>query len=158
MVMGGALALALGACSDDGDESGDAPRAASTSDDGAGADPTADPTVVPSDDPSVTEVTVDCPAFEDAARRIADAQALLYGPSGDPEQAIADLQVELEALKEGAPDDVRQALTDLGAGFEDAAELLADPTKGNQARLVALAPELAEAGERITTYVTEQCG
>lgn len=143
----------LGACSDDDPEAepGDGPTTVSSSDIGS-------PTGKPTDDPSVSEITVDCPKFEKLAREIADAQAALYDPAGDPEQAIADLQAGLEELKEGAPEDIQQALTDLGSGFQDAAELLADPTQTNQARLVALAAELAADGQRVTTYVTEQCG
>lgn len=145
------LVMSLGACSDDPDSSSDGPRSTSTSDIGS-------PTGDSSDDPSVTEVTVDCPEFEDAAKKIAEAQAALYDPSGDADQAIDDLQTELDALKDGAPDDVKQALTDLGSGFQDAADLLKNPTQANQARLVALAPELADDGQTVTDYITEQCG
>lgn len=110
----------------------------------------------PSDGPP-SEVTVDCPEFEDTARKIVDAQASLYTAAGDPE-AIDDLVAELDALKEGAPEDVRTALDDMGTAFRDAAELLEEPTAQSRAELVALAPGLSDAGRTITEYVQEQCG
>jgi len=143
-----ALIASLAACSDDPES--DAP---------SDADPTASVgTASGTAEPSVTEVTVDCPEFADTAKKIVEAQAKLYTPGGDATQAIDDLLAELEALKEGAPEDVQQALTDLGSGFQDAAELLEDPTQENQAALAALAPELAADGETITGYITEECG
>jgi uncharacterized phage infection (PIP) family protein YhgE len=145
------VGLSLGACSDDSDSSsGDGPKSPSTSDIGSPADD-------PADDPSVTEVTVDCPEFEDAAKKIADAQTALYDPAGNTDEAIDDLLAELDALKKGAPDDVQQALTDLSSGFQDAADLLENPTQGNQARLVALASQLADDGRQVTDYIQEQC-
>jgi hypothetical protein len=143
-----ALVASLSACSDDPD-----------SDSSSNEDPTASVgSASGTGEPSVTEATVDCPEFADTAKKIVEAQAELYTPGGDAAQAIDDLLVELEALKEGAPEDVQQALTDLGSGFQDAAELLEDPTPENQAALAALAPELATDGETVTTYITEQCG
>ena len=143
-----ALIASLAACSDD-------PEADAPSDD----DPTASlGSASGTAEPSVTEVTVDCPEFADTAQKIVEAQAELYTPGGDATQAIDDLLVELEALKEGAPEDVQQALTDLGSGFQDAATLLEDPTGENQAKLVGLSEQLAEDGETVTGYITEQCG
>jgi len=143
-----ALVASLAACSDDDPDS----------DSSSNDDPTAS-VGSPSGtaEPSVTEVTVDCPEFADTAKKIVEAQADLYTPGGDAKQAIDDLLVELEALKEGAPEDVQQALTDLGSGFQDAAALLEDPTPENQAALVDLAEQLAEDGETVTGYITEQC-
>ena len=143
-----ALAASIAACSDDPD-----------SDSPANEDPTSSVgTASGTAEPSVTEATVDCPEFAETARTIVEAQTELYTPGGDAAQAIDDLLVELEALKEGAPEDVQQALTDLGSGFQDAADLLEDPTRENQAQLVALAEQLAEDGETVTGYITEQCG
>lgn len=144
-----ALVTSLAACSDDDPDSDP-----SSNDDPTAAVGTPSGTA----EPSVTEVTVDCPEFADTAKKIVEAQTELYTPGGDAAQAIDDLLVELEALKEGAPEDVQQALTDLGSGFQDAAGLLEDPTSENQAALVELAPQLAEDGATVTGYITEQCG
>lgn len=144
-----ALAASLAACSDDDPDSGSSPNDDPTSSVGS-ASGTAEP--------SATEVTVDCPEFAETAKKIVEAQAELYTPGGDAKQAIDDLLVELEALKKDAPDDVQQALTDLGSGFQNAAALLEDPTRENQAQLIELAPQLAEDGETVTGYITEQCG
>jgi len=144
-----ALVASLAACSDDPDS--DSPSS------GVSKSPSSSASG-PSDDPA-TEVTVDCPEFADTAGKIIEAQAELYSAGGgDASQAIDDLLVELEALKEGAPDDVQGALTNLGSGFQDAAALLESPTKQNQAKLVELAPQLSEDGQKITAYITSECG
>ena len=139
-VAGLALVLSLSACSGDPEpESGPGP---------ATSDPPGDP---------LTEVTISCPEFEDTARRIAEAQAELYSGTSDAE-VVDSLVAELDALKEGAPEEVRSALDDMGAGFREAAELLADPSAKDRAALARLAPELAADGETITAYITTQCG
>lgn len=128
------LALGLSACSDDesGSDSGDTP-----------SDP-------------LTEITIDCDQFEDAAQRITEAQAELYADSGSQE-AIDTLLEELEALEADAPPGIQAALDDMSEGFQDAAELLEDPTRKSKERLADLAPELAEDGQEITDYITSQC-
>lgn len=131
------LALGLSACSDDGD------------------DPESGP--APTSDAPLTEITISCPEFEDVAKRITDAQATLYSGTGGT-AAIDDLVAELEALEDGAPEDVQTALEDMGAAFRDAAALLEKPTRESKAKLAALAPELAQAGQTITAYITAECG
>jgi hypothetical protein len=133
-----ALALALTACSDDGGDDRE-----------SGGSPTADA--------PLTEVTIDCPEFEDVAEKITDAQTELYSGTGDA-AVIDDLVAELDALKEGAPEDVQTALDDMGEAFRDAAALLEKPTRKAKAELAALAPQLAEAGQTITSYITSECG
>lgn len=127
------LAAALAACSDD-------------SGDGDSADPSA----------SLTEITIDCDEFQEAADRVTQAQADLYGGTGGAE-AIDTLIAELEALKEDAPDNVRAALTDMATAFRDAAELLENPTPENEDELTKLAPQLEAASRTITDYVTSEC-
>ena len=147
-----ALVAALAACSDDpepGSDS-DAPSSSGSSSSGAASD-------TPNNDVSVG--TIDCPEFADAAAKIVQAQSDLYAASGDgdPGVAIEDLVAELDGLKEGAPEDIQEALSQLGDGFERAAELLDSTSQQAQAELVSLAPQLAEAGQQITDYVAEQC-
>lgn len=141
-----ALAVSLAACSDDPDNessSGDGSDAPSATSDGP--------------DAPLTEITVDCPEFEGVAQRIADAQTALYSGQGNADEAIEELQSELEGLKEGAPEDVQEALTDMGRAFGAAAEILRDQTP-DQTELLELAPRLSEASQTITEFVTEQCG
>jgi len=142
-VLAVALAVALSACSDDPESEPESKPQSS----GQSGSP----------DAPFTEVTVDCPEFEDVAQRILDAQAAIYTGAGGPEE-IDDLVAELDALKEGAPEDVQTALTDMGEGFRDAAELLERPTRKNRIKLVELAPKLSENGQAITTYITAECG
>lgn len=108
-----------------------------------------------SSDP-LTPIALECDEFADTSARINDAQAELYSGSGDGE-AIDALVAELEALEEGAPDDVQESLRDMAEAFRDAEEILADPTPQNQARLARLAPELADDGQRISAYIASQC-
>ncbi|MCW2797604.1 hypothetical protein [Nocardioides sp.] len=130
-----ALALSLAACSDDSKS---------------------DPDPSPSD-VVFTEVTIDCPQFADAAKKITDAQAALYDGTGGA-GAIDDLVTELNALKEGAPDDIKAALTDMAAAFRDAAQLLENPNPENQAQLADLSAKLSTDSQKITAYITSKCG
>ena len=131
------LAVALSACSDDGEEPWSSEQK--------------------SPDASLTEVTIDCPEFADTAQRITAAQTELYSGTAD-DATIDELVSELDGLKEGAPEDVQTALDDMGAAFRDASELLDDPTPANRAKLLDLGPMLAEDGQTITAYITAQCG
>ena len=141
-----ALAVSLAACSDDPDDessSGDGSEAPSATSGGP--------------DEPLTEIAVDCPEFEGVAQRIAEAQTALYSGQDNADEAVEELQSELEGLKEGAPDDVQQALTDMGKAFGAAAEILRDQTP-DQTELLELAPRLSEASQTITEFVREQCG
>ena len=142
-----ALAASLAACSDDPDSDPPSSRGSESPSSTAPGAP---------DDP-LTDVTVDCPEFEGVAQRIADAQTALYSGQGNADETIADLQAELEGLKEGAPDDVQQALTDMGQAFEAAAKIMRDETP-DQTELLELAPRLSDASQTITEFVTDQCG
>lgn len=132
-VLGAVLVAATAACSDD-----------------------PDPDARPSG--PMTEITVDCEEFADAAKAITDAQTALYASGPDSDDAIDALVAELDGLKDDAPDDVRAALTSLGAGFRSAEAILADPTPEKQAELAELAPRLAEDGQKVTAYITSECG
>lgn len=130
------LALSLTACDDD--------------------DPKSDAGASPSD-VQLTEVTIDCPQFAEAAQKITEAQAALYDGTGGA-GAIDDLVTELNALKDGAPDDIRAALTDMAAAFRDAADILENPNAQNQAALADLSAKLSTDSQKITAYITSKCG
>ena len=145
------LAVTLAACSDDPDSKSDSDAPSNgESESSAVSEPP---------DNDVTVGSIDCPEFADVAAKIVQAQTDLYAPSGagDPGAAVDDLVAELDGLKEGAPEDVQEALSELGDGFERAAELLEDGTQQAQAELLTLAPQLAAAGQKINDYVAEQC-
>lgn len=147
-----ALVASMAACSDDDEPKSDSDKPSSNESTSQG-----DASDTPSDEESVG--SIDCPEFADIAAKIVTAQTELYSPSGtgDPGAAIDDLVAELDGLKEGAPEDVQEALSELGDGFERAAELLEDATQQGKAELLTLAPQLAAAGETITDFVAEQC-
>jgi hypothetical protein len=130
-----ALALALSACTGDDDS----------------ADPE------PNRSDPVTEITVDCDRFSDTTTKITDAQTALYSGSGGT-AAIDTLTAELTALKADAPADIQTALTDMLAAFRDAEKLLDKPTPENKAKLADLSPKLSADGQKITAYITSQCG
>jgi hypothetical protein len=111
-----------------------------------------------SDKPSapMTEVTIACDKFSDTAKKIADAQAEIYAGTGGTE-AIDSLRHELDALKDGAPADVKDALTEMADAFEKAQEIMADPTQANPAELADLGPKLSADGQKITAYVVSKC-
>lgn len=113
-----------------------------------------DPESSPSDE--LTEITLACEKFDDTAKKITDAQASLYSGTGSTE-AIDTLEAELSALKDGAPADVRTALTDLSAAFRDAEQILEKPTPENTAKLAAVAQKLSDDGQKITAYIASEC-
>lgn len=128
-----ALALAASGCSSD--------------DDGGATTPPTDP---------VSEITLDCDKYDDAARAITQAQAALYSAPGSA-GAIDRLADELAALKKDAPSEISAALTRLETGFRQAEQYLEDPTPKNSTHLVELAPELSADGQKVTAYITSQC-
>ncbi len=113
-----------------------------------------DPESSPSDE--LTEITLACEKFEDTAKKITDAQASLYSGTGDTE-AIDTLEAELSALKDGAPADVRTALTDLSTAFRDAEQILEKPTPENTSKLADVAQKLSDDGQKITAYIASEC-
>lgn len=125
------LLLTLAACADDTDDEPDA-------------------------DPTPTEITIDCDEFERTAALITQAQTDLYSGTGGPE-TIDTLVAELEALEDGAPGEVRLALTEMADAFREAEQLLEHPSPQGQQRLLDLAPELADHSQTITEYVVDQC-
>jgi hypothetical protein len=116
----------------------------------------------PEADPSapLSDVAVDCDRYEDTAQRITDAQTALYDGKDSPDDtaAVDALVTELDALKDDAPDDVDTALTDLGAAFRSAQQLLEAPTGDDGAELAALASSLAEDSQTVTAWILDQCG
>lgn len=128
------LAVALSACSgdDDGDDAGPNP-----------SDP-------------VSEITLDCDEYDDAAQAITQAQAALYAAPGS-DGAIDRLAEELAALMDDAPSEISSALTRLETGFRQAEQYLEHPTPKNSTLLVELAPELSSDGQKVTAYITSQC-
>jgi hypothetical protein len=111
-----------------------------------------------SDKPSapMTEVTIACDQFSDTAKKITDAQAELYSGTGST-TAIDTLVGELDALKEGAPQDVKAALTEMGEAFRKAQEVIKDPTQASTTELADLGPKLSEDSQKITAYIVSKC-
>ena len=136
------LCTALAACSGDGDE----PESKQDANSEKPPAKTTDTTIV------------DCEQFAGTSTKITDAQAALYGSDAAARtEAIRTLAEELEALKEDAPGDVDKALDTLADGFEEAAALLSDPESADSSELAELAPKLAEAGQKVTTYIVDRC-
>jgi hypothetical protein len=104
----------------------------------------------------MTEVTIACDQFSDTAKKITDAQAELYGGSGGT-KAVDTLLGELDALKDGAPADVKAALTEMHDAFRKAQDVMDDPTQANTAELADLGPKLSEDSQKITAYIVAKC-
>lgn len=127
-----------------------------SSDEEPGASPSNGSTRLGTPSSELTEVTVPCAEFEGTAEKIIKAQTDLYAGTGDT-AAIDTLVGELEGLKDGAPDDVQDALDALADGFRDAQALLEDPTPENKKALTDVGVELSAAGQQVTAYVVAQC-
>jgi hypothetical protein len=104
----------------------------------------------------MTEVTIPCDQFADTAKKITDAQTQLYSGTGGTE-AITSLRHELDALKEGAPADVKAAIAEMDDAFGKAQQLMQDPTRADTAELAALGPKLSADSQKITAYVVSKC-
>ncbi len=105
---------------------------------------------------SMTEFTVPCARFADTAKKITDAQAELYSGTGGA-KAVESLVKELDALKDGAPGDVKDALTELSDAFEKAQRIMADPTQESAAELAKLGPKLSADSQKVTAYIVQKC-
>jgi hypothetical protein len=151
IALGLALGLSLSACSDDEPES---KSSADSSPDSSRSPSLADPSA-----PETPVGSLDCPAYEDIATRIVEAQSQLYAanPAVDPQESVDELVAELETLRQDAPKRVQDAVTSLSDGFQQAAELLSDPEGQNQTELLALATKLSEDSAKITEFIGEQC-
>jgi hypothetical protein len=104
------------------------------------------------------KATGDCPKLATAAKNISAAQAALYTGGADSAQAISTLVDELKALQNGAPSDVKAALSDMATAFQAAAEVLQHPTAKNNTQLAELGAKLSADGQKISAYVTSKCG
>lgn len=142
LIFAAVLAASLAGCSDD--------------DPKGGSDPGASQTRLSTPGDPVTELTVPCTEFSDAAQKIADAQRDIYTRSGAAD-AVDRLATELDGLKAGAPDEVRTAVDQLVDAFRTAATLMEEPTAAAQAELARLASKLSEAGKTVTDYVVSKC-
>lgn len=141
-----ALAAALSGCGGD-----DKSKASDTGSPGSSETRLSTPS-----DP-MTEVTIPCAKFEDAARKISAAMSSLYSQSGAA-GAVTQLASELGALKDGAPDNVDKAIDELVAAFGKASDLMKHPNdSAAQAELAGLATKLSEAGRTVSDYVVSKC-
>jgi hypothetical protein len=130
-----ALPLALGAAGCSGDDDGDAK---------------------PNPTDPVSEISLECEKYDNAAKAITAAQSALYSAPGS-EGAIDRLSGELAALEEDAPSEIKAALTRLETGFRKAGQYLANPTPANSTSLVELAPQLSTDGQKVTAYIASEC-
>jgi anion-transporting ArsA/GET3 family ATPase len=105
---------------------------------------------------AMTEFTVPCARFSDTAKKITDAQAELYSGTGGT-KAVDALVKELDALKDGAPADVKDALAEMSDAFAKAQRIMADPTQASAAELAKLGPKLSADSQKITAYIVQKC-
>jgi hypothetical protein len=127
-------------------------------DDPSSAAPTkADPSLLATPTNPLTEITVPCAKFQAAAREIIAAQTKIYSAATGDDGAVTKLVDELNALKDGAPSDVKSALSDLADAFKAIGQLGSRPTAELQAKMTELAPKLSADGQKITAYITSKC-
>lgn len=106
----------------------------------------------------VTETVVDCDKYADTAEKIVKAQQELYAGSGGSTEALDSLKAEMDALKDGAPADVRAAIDELNDAFRTVQEIIANPTAEDaQQELAEMGPKLEADGQKISTYIVSQC-
>ena len=137
-----ALAIVLAGCGGGGDDD---------------QKPSAKETRLGTPSTSVTETTLDCAKYNDTAQKIVQAQQELFAGSGGSTEALDSLKAQLDALKDGAPGDVKAAIDELETAFEKVQEAIENPTSEAQAELAEMAPKLSADGQKISTYIVSQC-
>lgn len=105
----------------------------------------------------VTQSRIDCAKYADTAQKITEAQQELYAGSGGSTEALDTLKSRMNALKDGAPDDVQAAIDELNVAFVKVKEVMANPTSEAQQELAQMGPKLAADGQTITAYIVSQC-
>jgi hypothetical protein len=144
-ILGVVLLFALTACGGGDDEADKKPTGGSTR------------LGTPSDD--VTESVLDCAKYADTAQEIVEAQQELFAGSGGSTEALDALKSQMNALKDGAPDNVQAAIDELNEAFEKVQEIIHDPSASAEAQreLQEMGSKLATDGQTITTYIVSQC-
>ncbi|MCU1657398.1 MAG: hypothetical protein JWO57_2054 [Pseudonocardiales bacterium] len=102
-------------------------------------------------------VSAYCGKLVATATKVTAAQGALYRGGSSTQGAITTLVAELKALQDGAPSDVKTALTDMISAFQTAAGVLQHPTAQNQAQITALGTKLSADGQAISAYLTSKC-
>jgi len=141
-VLATVLAAALTACGGGGDDK-----------------PTGGSTRLGTPAPSATESVIDCDKYNDTAQKIVEAQQELFAGSGGSTEALDSLHAEMDALKKGAPSDVKDAIDELDEAFAKVQEIIANPSSATEAQqeLAAMGPKLSADGQTITTYIVSKC-
>src|SRR5690348_12507151 len=102
---------------------------------------------------NVTETTLDCSKYADTAQKIVQAQQELYAGSGGSTEALDTLKSEMDALKDGAPDNVKTAIDELDDAFAKVQEIITSNSATAQQQLASMGQELSKDGQTITTYI-----
>jgi hypothetical protein len=137
------LAASLTACGGGGDDDAKKPTGGSTR---LGTPST-----------SVTESVLDCDKYRDTSQKILEAQQELFAGSGGSTEALDALKAQMNALKKGAPSDVKAAVDELNEAFEKVQEIIDNPSSDAQQELATMGPKLSADGEKISTYIVSQC-
>jgi hypothetical protein len=126
---------------------------------GGGGDkkPSANSTRLGTPSTHVTETTLDCAKYADVSQKIVEAQQELFAGSGGSTEALDTLKSEMDALKDGAPDDVKAAIDELDAAFANVQEIITSGSATAQQELASMGPKLSADGQTLTTYIVSQC-
>lgn len=126
---------------------------------GGGGDkkPSAQSTRLGTPSGQVTEVTLDCAKYADTAQKIVEAQQELYAGSGGSTEALDTLKSEMDALKDGAPDNVKAAIDELDDAFAKVQEIITSGSATAQQELATMGTKLSADGQTITTYIVSRC-
>jgi len=123
----------------------------------SGKSPSSGNTRVSTPTSKVTQTTLDCAKYADTAQKITEAQQELFAGGGGSTEALDTLKSRMNALKDGAPDNVKAAVDELNDAFAKVQEIIANPSSEAQQELATMGPKLSQDGLTITTYIVSQC-
>lgn len=98
-----------------------------------------------------------CAKLIRASERLTSAQSDLYGGGTGSRAALRKIVAELNGLRDGAPSQIKAALTDMASAFESAERLVQDPASAASAQLAEVAKRLSGDGKKISAYATSKC-
>ncbi|MCW2787380.1 MAG: hypothetical protein JWP74_3897 [Marmoricola sp.] len=102
--------------------------------------------------------SLDCAKFANTAEQMsAAAQKAFTGSADSLTAGLKALDAEFNALKQGAPADVKSAIDDLTSAFSQIAKIRANPTAANASNLQKLSARLPTDDQKIAAYITTKC-
>ncbi len=101
----------------------------------------------------------DCAKYVNTSAQISRAMANSFsGSVADFDTALNALKSEFNAIKDGAPSDVKSAIDDMVSAMTDIGKIRANPSSADASHLQTLAAKMPTDGAKISAYIASKCG